>query len=139
MLTMEYREDETDMLTLDSRHDDATRALIVTLCGEAGMAELDVMDSGFKKLMATRPPLVIVDLSGLKFASSTALGKLIDVQRTMTRHGGRMMLSGAGLTVSNVIRSARLDQYFEVYANLNEALIEAAAMAKALGFEGLGH
>ena len=90
-------------------------------------------------LSSARPPLVIVDLCGLKFASSIALGRFIDLHRAVTKHGGRVMLAGAGLTVSNVLRSARLDHFFEVYVNLDEALVEAAATSKAFGFEGLGH
>lgn len=127
------------MLTIDITTDEATRATIVSLAGDAGMAELDALDAGLKKAVATRPPLAIIDLSGLKFASSTALGKLIDLHRGMTRRGGRVILAGAGLNVSNVIKASRLDQFFEIYANLTEALGEAAATAKALGFEGLGH
>lgn len=127
------------MLTVNTRTDETSKATVISLSGDAGMAELDLLDAGLKKIVAARPPLAIVDLAGLKFASSIALGKLIDFQRSMTRHGGRVILAGAGLNVSNVIRASRLDQFFEIYANVNEALGEAAATAKAFGFEGLGH
>ncbi|MCC6676130.1 MAG: STAS domain-containing protein [Phycisphaerales bacterium] len=127
------------MLTINTHTDEASKAIVVSLCGDAGMAELDLLDAGLKKVVALRPTLAIIDLAGLKFASSIALGKLIDFHRGMTRHGGRVILAGAGLNVSNVIRASRLDQFFEIYANVREALGEAAATAKALGFEGLGH
>lgn len=127
------------MLTMETKTDESTKALIVHLCGEAGMAEIDTLDAGLKKIAWTKPVLVILDLAGLKFASSIALGKLIDFQRAVTRHAGRVILAGPGLNVSNVIRASRLDQYFEVHPNLSQALIEAAATAKAFGFEGLGH
>lgn len=127
------------MLTVTTQTDETSKATVVALCGDAGMAELDLLDAGLKKVIAARPALAIIDLSGLKFASSIAIGKLIDFHRVMTRHGGRVILAGAGLNVSNVIRASRLDQFFEMYANVREALGEAAATAKAFGFEGLGH
>lgn len=127
------------MLTVTTQIDEPSKATVVTLTGDAGMVDIDVLDAGLKKVVAARPMLAIIDLSGLKFASSIALGKLIDFQRGITRHGGRVILAGAGLNVSNVIRASRLDQFFEVYANVREALGEAAATAKALGFEGLNH
>lgn len=127
------------MLNVTTHTDETSKATVISLSGDAGMAELDQLDAGLKKVVAGRPALVIVDLAGLKFASSIALGKLIDFHRGMTRHGGRVILAGAGLNVSNVIRASRLDQFFEIYANVREALAEAAATAKALGFEGLGH
>lgn len=127
------------MLTISTHTDEASKAIVVTLAGDAGMAELDQLDSGLKKVIAARPTLAIVDLSGLRFASSLAIGKLIDLHRGLTRHGGRVMLAGAGLNVSNVIKASRLDQFFEIYGSVREALGEAAATAKAFGFEGLGH
>lgn len=127
------------MLTVTTQIDEPSKATVVTLTGDAGMVDIDVLDAGLKKVVAARPMLAIIDLSGLKFASSIALGKLIDFQRGITRHGGRVILAGAGLNVSNVIRASRLDQFFEVYANVREAFGEAAATAKALGFEGLNH
>ncbi len=59
-----------------------------------------------------RPDLV-VDLSGVGFAGSAALGNFVAIQRVVRSRGGRMVFCNVDPTVAEVFRASKLDALFE--------------------------
>jgi anti-anti-sigma factor len=59
-----------------------------------------------------RPDLV-VDLSGVGFAGSAALGNFVALQRMVRHGGGRFLFCNVDPTVSEVFRASKLESLFE--------------------------
>ena len=68
---------------------------------------------------------VIIDFEGLLHLSSGALGKLISLFNRLKSEGGRLMLTGIRPQIYQVFKITKLDQLFEIYQTVDEALEEA--------------
>jgi len=67
-------------------------------------------------------PEVVVDLSGVGFAGSAALGNFVALQRAARQNGGRIVFCNVDPTVSEVFRASKLDSLFEFAADRSAAL-----------------
>jgi anti-anti-sigma factor len=67
-------------------------------------------------------PQVVVDLSGVGFAGSAALGNFVALQRAARQNGGRIVFCNVDPTVSEVFRASKLDSLFEFAADRPAAL-----------------
>jgi anti-anti-sigma factor len=63
-----------------------------------------------------RPDLV-VDLSGVGFAGSAALGNFVALQRMVRHGGGRFLFCNVDATVTEVFRASKLESLFEFVAD----------------------
>ena len=99
--------------------------VLVRLEGEAGIHAVDRMQLILMRLVARRMPLVVVDLSGLTFLSSLAIGALVGFSRELGRFGGRVKLAAIPPLIYESLQTTRLPMLFEVCATVEEA--QAAA------------
>ncbi len=67
-------------------------------------------------------PDVIVDLSGVGFAGSAALGNFVALQRMVRQGGGRFLFCNVDPTVTEVFRASKLDSLFEFVTDRPTAL-----------------
>jgi anti-anti-sigma factor len=58
-------------------------------------------------------PNVVIDLSGVGFAGSAALGNFVALQRLVRAKGGRIVFCNVDPTVTEVFRASKLDSLFE--------------------------
>jgi len=65
---------------------------------------------------------VVIDLSGVGFAGSAALGNFVALQRLVKSGGGRILFCNVDPTVSEVFRASKLDSLFEFVADRPAAL-----------------
>jgi anti-anti-sigma factor len=82
---------------------EATTETVVRIAGEAGFRLADQLTAALLSLSARRPKLVILDLSGLTFLCSLAMGVLVSFRRGVVRRGGRVRL---GKTLQEPVREA---------------------------------
>ncbi len=68
-----------------------------------------------------KPKRLVVDLSGVPYVDSSGIAVLILAKQTLDEHGGRFMLAGAQEPVRIILESARLDQYFQLYPDIDAA------------------
>jgi anti-anti-sigma factor len=57
-------------------------------------------------------PELVVDLSGVGFAGSAALGNFVGLHRIVRQHGGRIVFCNVDATVSEVFRASKLESLF---------------------------
>jgi anti-anti-sigma factor len=67
-------------------------------------------------------PEVVVDLSGVGFAGSAALGNFVALHRLARQRGGRLVLCNVDPTVKEVLRGSKLDVLFEFAGDRSDAL-----------------
>jgi stage II sporulation protein AA (anti-sigma F factor antagonist) len=78
-------------------------------------------------------PELVVDLNGVGFAGSSALGGFLAIQRLCRQKGGRVVLCNVEPTVREVFRVSKLDSFFEFATDLPEALGRLNGAAPASG------
>jgi anti-sigma B factor antagonist len=70
---------------------------------------------------------VVLDLTGVDFCDSSALGAMISIYKTVSRSGGSLYLTGAGPQVASAVAVTSLDQLFRVRHDVAAALDEIGA------------
>lgn len=100
---------------------DLPEAVVVKISGEAKI-DVSSMDRQFLRLLARRPPLVVLDLSELSFCSSLGMGSLMAFRRDIVRCGCRLALAGIQPFVKESFQRACLLPMFEVHETLEGAL-----------------
>ncbi len=79
---------------------------------------------GLRRVLATHPKLLILDLSELSFASSLGMGVLISTGRSVKLWGGTICLAAAQPLVLQSLQRARLLDVLHHYPTV-EAAVQA--------------
>ena len=82
--------------------------VLVSLKGEAGYLEADVLSAALRPLSARRSPLVTFELSELCMICSLALGILVSYHRSAVRNGGQVRFKGHHPNIRDVIEQTKL-------------------------------
>lgn len=68
------------------------------------------------------PPLLVLDLTGVEFMDSSAIGSLITIRNRLLPGGGVLALCGIGETVAKVLRITDLGKVFALHPDIDAAL-----------------
>ena len=110
----------TPLLTLDVQTGPA--ATIVRVCGSAGMREAEHMRSVLEELNASRPPVIVLDLSRMDFICSMGLGAIIQGHLRSRHHSGQIRLVNPQPAVMELLETTRLTKLFQIFATVQEAV-----------------
>jgi anti-sigma B factor antagonist len=69
-----------------------------------------------------KPKRLVVDLSGVPFIDSSGIAVLIGAMQSLEHEGGTFLIAGAQEGVRMIFESARLDQYFRLYPDVDAAI-----------------
>ncbi len=75
-----------------------------------------------RELIEKKPKRLIVDLSRVPYVDSSGLAVLIGAMQSLEHEGGVFMLAAAQETVRTILQSARLDQYFRLFPDVDAAV-----------------
>ena len=96
-------------------------ATIVRLAGELDLYNAHSVREALIACCEEAPDRLVVDLSGVKFIDSTALGVLIEARTRMANRRG-FMLAAPGLETRRALEISGLDKHFTVHESLSDAL-----------------
>lgn len=81
-------------------------------------------------------PEIVIDLSGVGFAGSAALGNFVALHRLARQNEGRLIFCHVEPTVSEVFRASKLEPLFEFVADRAAALSSIASGAPPAAANG---
>ena len=96
-------------------------SVVVSLAGELDLYNAHEVREALLECCAEGPNRLVVDLSGVKFIDSTALGVLIEA-RTRMENRRAFMLAAPGLETRRALEISGLDRHFAVHDSLDAAL-----------------
>jgi anti-sigma B factor antagonist len=109
-------------LGLTVREDRGWTVLVVT--GELDMATAPTVRERLHALLAEGHDKMIVDLDGVGFLDSTALGVLVGVLKRVRTQGGDLRLVSTQARVLKVFEITRLDQAFVIRDSVDAAVTD---------------
>jgi anti-sigma B factor antagonist len=98
--------------------------VVVSLAGELDLYNASTVREALLACCAESPERLIVDLSGVKFIDSTALGVLIEA-RTRLPNRQSFLLAAPGLETRRALEISGLDRHFSVHDSVDEARVAA--------------
>jgi anti-anti-sigma factor len=101
--------------------DERDRATVVRLQGELDLYNAHLVRDELMAAAERGPERLIVDLAGVTFIDSTALGVLIEARTRLANRRG-FMLVGPGLETQRALEISGLNRHFAVFDSLGEAL-----------------
>jgi anti-sigma B factor antagonist len=94
--------------------------VVVSLAGELDLYNASTVREALLACCAETPERLIVDLSGVKFIDSTALGVLIEA-RTRMPNRKSFLLAAPGLETRRALEISGLDRHFAVHESVDQA------------------
>lgn len=108
-LTIEHRTDPGGTLTL-------------RLSGDASVGEVPALERAVTRLMAGLPERLIVDLTGLEFASSLGIGQIMGLlQSARSKHRRAVVVTPAGSDIHGVLTRSRAGQLAPIVDTIEDA------------------
>ena len=115
------------MAKLSIRAADAPQGTVVKVAGEIDVSEVDEMEQQLQALTASAAPTAFVlDLSGLTFAASLAIGCLLRFRNQVIAAGGRVALAEVPPVINDTFRRAQLHRVFMIFRTVEEAFEHTA-------------
>jgi len=103
----------------DIRRDDGR--IVVSLAGELDLYNAHEVRDALLQCCAESPERLVVDLSGVTFIDSTALGVLIEARARLANRRG-FLLAAPGIETRRALEVSGLDRHFVVHESLDDAL-----------------
>lgn len=82
----------------------------------------EVCEIALRRILAGHPKVLILDISGLSFASSLGMGLLVSTGRSVKLWGGKVCLAGGQPLVLEGLQRARLLDVLKHYPTVDEAV-----------------
>ncbi len=95
--------------------------VIVSPQGDVDMSRSPQLRAALREALESNGSLLIVSLCDVGYMDSSGLATLVEAMRTAKRKGTRMILCGMNPKVKAIFEIARLDQFFVILDDLDEA------------------
>jgi anti-sigma B factor antagonist len=96
-------------------------AVVVSLTGELDLYNANEVRDALLAACAEKPERLVVDLAGVTFIDSTALGVLIEA-RTRLPNRRAFLLAAPGLEPKRALEISGLDRHFSVHDSVENAI-----------------
>ncbi|MFE9428304.1 STAS domain-containing protein [Kitasatospora sp. NPDC006697] len=108
-------------------------AVIVRLDGEVDLEDRQPLQQALARVAQTRPPRLIVDLTGLVFCHSVCLNALLAARQRARAAGVEMVLAAPPPQTRRVLEITGTDQVFTICSSVRTALADTYAASRRTG------
>ena len=98
-------------LTIEPLENDSVK---VALRGELDLEYAYTFDEELRRIEATQPPCICIDLRELTFLDSTGLSRLVAARKRARRAGRRLVLVRGSAAVQRLFALTAVDEHFEI-------------------------
>jgi anti-sigma B factor antagonist len=101
------------------------RPNVLPLEGEIDLHVSPNVKASLNLMIEKKPGQLIVDLSRVTYIDSSGLAALIEGMQNVEQYGGKFVLAGLQETIRTIFEIARLDQVFQIFPDVDAALVVA--------------
>lgn len=97
--------------------------LVVTLSGQfTGGEESEEFQGLLQQAIKNSGRVVVVDVANVTYINSSFIGGLLAAHTSISRRGGSIVLAAVPEVLQQILRVTKLDNVFDIYASVDEAL-----------------
>ena len=105
-------------ITVEPRDD----VVVVQLAGSADVTGAEKFGPELLELVAVEPRLIVLDMAGVDFAGSAALGAIVKAYIRCRSYGGEMRLANLQRRPQQAMELTRLTKVFDIFESVEAAL-----------------
>jgi anti-anti-sigma factor len=95
---------------------------VLPLEGEIDLHVSPEVAEALRTMTVKMPARVVVDLTRVTYLDSSGLAVLIEAMQNVQEYGGKFAVAGVQESVKHIFEIARLDQVFQIFPTVDEAL-----------------
>lgn len=90
---------------------------VLELQGKLDITTAQIFETEYKKLGATKPRRVGLDLNRVEYIDSSGIGAIVKFLNLLKNTGGELILFGMNPVSLNVFKMAKLDSFFKILSS----------------------
>jgi anti-sigma B factor antagonist len=90
--------------------------------GEIDMYSSPVLRKALMDFINKETPSLYIDFKEVSYIDSSGIATLVEGLKTMKAYGGRLKLVGIPEVIMEIFRFSKLDNIFEIYGNIDNAV-----------------
>lgn len=97
----------------------------LTVChidGEIDINSSPALKKSFDKLLSSKTPKIVINLSKVTYVDSSGLATLVEILKNMRSYGGRMRLACMSAKIKNLFEITKLEKLFEIMTDEETAI-----------------
>ena len=106
-----------------------TRILVLAVHGDTDMYTVDELKTRLSEAIDEAPPALVLDLTGVTFLDSMALGVLLAGLKGMAETGGQLRVVTPRPEIRRIFEVTMLDQLFDIDSTRDEAFAATSSPA----------
>ncbi|MBI5676671.1 MAG: STAS domain-containing protein [Nitrospirae bacterium] len=96
--------------------------LIITPSGDIDMYSSPELRSELMRLITKKTKALYVDFRNVSYIDSSGIATFVEGLKKMKLYGGRLKLIGLPEGIMEIFRFSKLDNIFEIYGNIDDAV-----------------
>ena len=120
---------ETAFRIDEAEHVPGTRTIVVAVHGDTDMHVADELEARLSEVIDEVPDALVLDLSGVTFLDSMALGVLLGSLKRLGESGGRLRVVTSRPEIRRIFEVTLLDRLFDIDSSRDGALAATTAPA----------
>ena len=94
---------------------------VIVLTGEINLRSSPDLHASLLKTIERRPARIILDLAEVSYMDSSGVGTLVEIKRRVGGYKGKLILISLQPRVRGLFQITRLEQFFTIAADVDEA------------------
>ncbi len=108
---------------MDLTEKEFTHGIILTVNEvRIDMAISRIFREKISMILEKKPKVLIINLTGVDYLDSSALGALVTILKEAKSYGGSVRLTDLNQTLRTLIKLSKLESMFPIYENIDEAM-----------------
>jgi len=99
---------------MDIKLAESDRQVKVTLKGDIYVEQADELVEVFNSIIEKSPEEVIIDISELKSITSSGIGKIVLLYKSLRKKNGKIKIIGVNDTIMQIFKIVKLDKLVEI-------------------------
>ncbi len=97
--------------------------VVLAPAGEIDASNIPELQGAFSQILQKGNTKIVVDMSGVSYMDSSALGVLVNSLKQLRREQGSLKLANLNGNVERIFKLTRLINFFEAYPSTEQAVL----------------
>jgi len=102
--------------------DNKSGIMVCRLEGEVDINSSPEIKKVFDKLISSKTPKIVVNLSKVTYVDSSGLATLVEILKNMRTYGGKLRITDMSPKIKSLFEITKLEKLFEIMLNEEDAL-----------------